>query len=406
MADALEPAALLADRLADRLPPLVDGGLEIVLPAGEPALDDRRLRATRLELRQVAGLGAGGRLELSPGSWEIGQARAAAHLDEGDPDAVGFTLEVDDEYGVTVVPGGHPVRLGDEPLLEPTPLGDRIIDAGTARFVVGRPRPTRRRCGGDVPAGQVDPWVLDPLPRSGAIGSGLASLVAQRRRVHLAPDDLRHRIEAGRSHLWGRGPEHPLFGTAAVGVVDVDLAVTADGLGRPGGSMALPVAVDLLRTATVLAGSRHQQLAVARHLLLSLAATINPRDLRIGLRSERADLAFVRTLPHAAERAGAAGVRRRHHRQRTLLVVDRNGDNGCVRPGDLEPGPDMAVLALGVERGPIPDGAGAIGVTGDASLSVRCCRSGEIVRGATPIGLGPELAADLADRLAAMDADR
>lgn len=402
MADALEPAALLADRLSA----VADGRLEIVLPTGEAALDDRHLRTTRLELRQVAGLGAGGRLELTPGSWEIGPAGDATHLDQGEPDAVGFTLEVDDDYRVTLVPGEHPVRLGDEPLLEPTPLGDRIIDAGTARFVVGRPRPTRRRGGGDVPAGQVDPWVLDPLPRSGALGSGLASLVAQRRRFHLAPDDLRHRIETGRAHLWGRGVEHPLFGTAVVGVVDVDLAVTADGLGRPGGSRALPVAVDLLRTATVLAGQRRQQLAVARHLLLSLAATVHPRDLRIGLRSERADLAFVRTLPHAAERSTAIGVGRRQRRPRTLLVIDRSGANGGVRPGDLEPGPDMAVLALGVERGPIPEGAGAIGVTGDASLSVRCCRSGEIVRGATPIGIGADLATELADRLAALDGER
>ena len=76
-------------------------------------------------------------------------------------------------------------------------------------------------------------------------------------------------------------------------------------------------------------------------------------------------------------------------------MIDRDGPNGGIRPGDLEPGPDMAVLALGVERGPIPDGAGAIGVTGEATLSVRCSRSGDIVRGATPIGYGAELAAGL-----------
>lgn len=391
MADSLQPAALLADRLGDRI--------EIVLPEGEPVIDDARLAAKRLELRQVAGLGAGGSMELSPGRWDFGPARHnRSSIDDGEPDRVGFTLEVSEDLEVWIEPGVHPVRLGDVPVLGPSRVGRRLINAGSARFVVARPRPTTRRGGVEMPPGEVHPWVTAPLPQSGMLGPALPSLVAQRLRFHLGPEELRHRIESGRFRLWGRGPDHPLFGTAVVGVADIGLTGSPES-GQYRGVFTLPVAVDLLASPTVVAGLRVHQLALVRHLLLGLVATVHPRDLRIELWSDRDDLAFLRHLPHAIGQPAGRSVGRGRNRPRTLLVVDREAAIGALPATD-----EVATLVVGRGPGAVPDEADVVAVTSEVSLAVRSGRTGEEVRGATPIGYGEEMTAALVRRLVAIGA--
>jgi hypothetical protein len=405
MGDSLRPAALLVDRLGDRI--------ELILPEVEPVIDGTRLAAARIELRQVAGLSAGGAMELRPGRWDFGPARRGpGRLQGGDPDSVGFTLDVGDDLSVTIEPGDRPVRVGDEPVLGPTEVGGRVIDAGSARFVVARPRPTSHRSGGDVPPEGVAPWAVDPTPCVGPAPRSpreTAELVAQRCRLHLGPDEIRHRIETGSGH-GVRRPGHPLFGTAVVGLTD--LAVGADP-GQPGRSeatAAVPVAVDLLGSATVLTGRRSRQLAVARHLLIALAATTDADDVHIALLSDRPDLAFVGDLPHGAGRPGRAGEGRR-----TLLVVDRDAwwsgptptGGGGRRRHRPEPGTDRwpiladggALLIIGQRADPIPEGADVVAVVDDSTLSVHARGPDRLVRRAVPIGYGPCLTRELVDRL-------
>ena len=161
---------------------------------------------------------------------------------------------------------------------------------------------------------------------------------------------------------------------------------------------AAPVSIDAVGSSTVLVGRRSYQLAVARHVILGLAATVDPRDLRVGLHSELPELAFVRDLPHATEvRSGIGGPRRR-----TLLVVDR-ATNGPRTPGrdrwPILPG-GGAMLILGRRHDPIPEGADVVTIVDEAFLSVQGSDGDRVIQGATPIGYAATLAQELADRLA------
>ncbi len=377
MSDSLRPAALLVDRLGDRL--------DVVLPESEPAIDGNRLAATSIELRQVAGLAAGRSMALGQGSWEFGPDERSDGLGAGDPDRIGFTLTLDDDLVASIAPGDHPVRLDDEPVVGPTEVAGRMINAGSARFVVARPRPARRRSGGEIPPGQIDPWVTAPLPSTPPApvpGVDPGRLAALRWRCHAGADGLVHRIESGRSHLWHRDRQHPLFGTAMVGVADL-----------PG---AVPIAIDALGANTVLTGCRSHQLAVARHIVLGLAATIHPADLRLGLQSELPDLAFIRDLPHAA----ASTPPRRSERPPTLLVVD--GATNRPMPVLADGG---ALLVLGQAGSLAPRQATWLGVVDPCSLSIETRQHRRTPRGITPVGFGASLAADLAAELSAVDVD-
>jgi hypothetical protein len=381
MTDSLKAAAALADRLG--------GSLDSVLPEAEPVIDSGALAAHRMELRQVAGISAGGSMELRPGRWDFGPVRTGpGRLQDGEPDSIGFTLVVGSDLGATIGPGEHPVRLDDQPVMAPAKVGGRMINAGSARFVIARPRPPRKRDGGggDPPASQLDPWVLEPVPRPGPLGPRMADLLHQRRRLHYGPDEIRHRVEGGGPLLWNRGPDHPLFGTAVIGMADV--SVRGNGIEV---AAAAPVSIDAVGSSTVLVGRRSYQLAVARHLILGLAATIDPRDLRLGLHSELPELAFVRNLPHATEvRSGIGGPRRRN-----LLVVDRaaGGDRWPILPGG------GTMLILGRRHDPVPEGADVVTVVDEAFLSVQCGDGERVIQGVTPTGFAAMLAQELADRL-------
>lgn len=377
MSDSLRPAAALVDRLGDRL--------DLVLPDAGPTIDRDRLAATSIELRQVAGLAAGRSMALGPGSWDFGPDDRSDGLDDGDPSRIGFTLTLDDDLVPSITPGDHPIRLDDEPVVATTEVAGRMINAGSARFVVTRPRPLRRRSGGDIPAGQIDPWVNDPLPTAppaAVPGTDPRRLAALRWRSHLGADGVVHRIQAGRSHLWPRDRHHPLFGTAMVGVVDLPVAV--------------PVSIDVVGTSTVLTGSRAHQIAVARHIILGLAATTHPRDLRLGLQSELPDLAFVRNLPHAA----ASSPSRRADRPPTLLVVDGAASRRLPVMAD-----GGSLLILGRTGVQAPQGATWLGVVDPCTLTIESEPSRRSRRGITPVGFGASLAAELAARLSTVGLD-
>lgn len=378
MADSLRPAELLVDRLGDRL--------DVVLPDSEPVIDDTRLAATSIELRQVAGLAAGRSMALGPGSWDFGPDDRSDGLDAGDPTRIGFTLTLDDGLVASIAPGDHPVRLDDEPVVGPTEVAGRMINAGSARFVVARPRPIRRRSGGEIPPGQIDPWVTAPLPSAPPVpipGVDAGRLAALRWQCHVGADALVHRIVAGRSHLWHRDRQHPLFGTAMVGVADLPVAV--------------PVAVDALGANIVLTGRRPHQLAAARHIILGLAATIHPRDLRLGLQSELPDLAFIRDLPHAAVPATPT---RRADRPPTLLVVDGESDRPLPVLAD-----GGSLLVLGQAGNLVPRQATWLGVVDPCSLSIETGHRRRTRRGITPVGFGASLGVDLAAELASVAVD-
>lgn len=419
MTDSLRAAANLAHRIG-----AVD--LDDVLPVTEPVISCDDLAVHRIELRQVAGISAGGRLELRPGSdYDFGPVRRGhGKLDDGQPDVVGFTLSLDDNLVATIGPGTAPVTVDSEPVMEPTEVNDRVINAGTARFVVARPRPPRKR---DVANREErltnDHWVWSLLPTPLDHVDGAHALVDRRRRLHIGPDDVSYRLDGGGALLWDRDPDHPLFGTSAFAVSDV--SVIDDGVAM---SLPVPVSVDLLSSPTMLAGERSLQLAVARHLIMSLATTVGPRNLSLELRSSVDDLAFVNQLPHAESRDsslqtgwvidGEHGTIDRSSERHRLVVVDRpTGDSRYLPPGFHHD--DTSFLILTGETDALSADADVLSIVDESSIgimvsettgtrptsvaSAKANRSGigvtREVTAATPIGFAQSMTDELAGML-------
>ncbi|MEM7276440.1 MAG: hypothetical protein AAF547_25430, partial [Actinomycetota bacterium] len=222
-----------------------------------------------------------------------------------------------------------------------------------------------------------------PLGRAGGHPDRAAELVDQRRRLHAGPDEVSHRIEGGGPLLWDREPGHPLFGTAVVAMTDVAVRDRGLAIRTP-----VPVSIDLLGSPTMLVGDRSLQLAVARHLILSLAATIGPDELSLEVRSGAEDLRFVDRLPHT----GAAGTHR-------LVIVDRPAGHDRRVPPGLHDG-DTSFLVLTGANDALPTNADVVSVIDEATVNLIGAEGTGHVEGATPVGYAPSMAAELVRSLA------
>ncbi len=389
MTDSLQPAAKLADLLGS-----ID--LDEILPETESVINCDDLAADKIELRQVAGISAGGRLELSPGcDYDFGPVRRGhGRLDDGQPDTIGFTLSLDADLVATVGPGNAPLTIDCEPVEAPTDVGSRVINAGSARFVVARPKPPRRRDGrnrDDVTA--VDPWVWSLLPGPVQQANDPYALFDRRRRLHSGPDDISYRIDGGGSLLWDRAPSHPLFGTAVVAMTDIPVSNGGVEVRIPA-----PASIDLLGSPTMLAGARALQLAVARHIVVSLATTTHPNDLTIELRSGCQDLQFINRLPHAKKRPigatgttetgwvidGDSGTIGEDNGPRRLVVVDRpQGHNRRLPPGFH--GGRTSFLVLTGETDVLTADADVLSLADEATINIL---AGEATRQRAGRGIG------------------
>lgn len=410
MTDSLQPAAKLADLLGS-----ID--LDEILPETEAVINCDDLAVDKIELRQIAGISAGGRLELSPGcDYDFGPVRRGhGRLDDGQPDTIGFTLSLDADLVATVGPGNAPLTIDAEPVVAPTDVGSRVINAGSARFVVARPRPPRRRGGGRRDeAASIHPWVWSLLPGPVADAVDPYALFDRRRRLHSGPDDISYRIDGGGSLLWDRTPDHPLFGTAVVGMADIP--VTDGGVEV---RIPAPASIDLLGSPTMLAGARALQLAVARQIVVSLATTIGPNHLQIELRSGCADLQFIHRLPHAKQHLkepaeagwvidGDSGTIGENNGPRRLVVVDRpQGHNRRLPPGFH--GGRTAFLVLTGETDVLTADADVLSLSDEAAINIlagettrqRAGRSQSVaeIRQATPVGYAESMTEELVGML-------
>jgi S-DNA-T family DNA segregation ATPase FtsK/SpoIIIE len=192
----------------------------------------------------------------------------------------------------------------------------------------------------------------------GDLASGLswAAATETRRRCTLHPDPaaLVLEIESLGSRLWSRRPGHPSFGAVSVGTGPA-LAWTPPTT-RPADGPALtvlaasrllpacPVPVELAPGSHVgIAGARVAALAVARWMVVQLAAHHGPADLRIAVvcQPDRAgDWAWTAFLPHVAP--PAAGGRR-------LLAAGgaQAGELAQLLRGATDPGPLVIVVVDG-----------------------------------------------------------
>jgi hypothetical protein len=357
MLDALEPAAALVDRLGGRADLGRRSTVGLNVEGGHGRELPPRLTAARMEMRQIAGISAGGRFELRPGHYEFGPTTTGAgRLDEGDPDEVGFELIVDQGLTafVTAAPGA--VTLDGVPVTDPVPVGDAVIDAGSARFVVARPRPMSNR-------------------------RSLATRPSDRHVAHLGPDEVIHRIEAD-ADRGDRPVGHRLFGTALVGW-------------RAAGQAKRPtdpaMAVDLLGSPTVIAGRSSLRSALVRQMVLTLAVTCNPVDLAIELRSDDQGLAPLAALAHCQPDVRPFA----RHR----LVVAEHTSTGRGRPLAS----DSATQTLTLVDRTVDDAdwaADVVRLIDESTLELSRGGEGPNATRAIPIGMARSLTADLVDRLA------
>lgn len=216
------------------------------------------------------------------------------------------------------------------------------------------------------------------------VGGAAAAESRRRRALHPDPAALGMQIDQLGSALWSRRPGHPCFAEVAVGAgpalswapattgaVQGQAAAVLTTSRLPPGS---PATVELSPGSHVgIAGPRLASLAVARWVILQLAAHHGPADLRIAVvcaRERAADWTWVCFLPHVAPvRAGGsrllatdAGQARRlaelHAAAgdgvRLVVLVDGNGvidgdGHGLARFGEA-----ATTLTLGPSRRALP----------------------------------------------------
>ena len=267
--------------------------------AGPTSTPDRQ---TLLEMRQVAGLTAGSVMELHTGSFQFR---------ESDKD-VGFSLVVRGQDDVVVVPGTATTTVDEIVVDEPTPLGDGILNVGTACFTVRRPRPdpdgayrlavleeARRSPRAievpDLPLNE--PGSQTRSTRFGSLFSrpadgddaafdesywsfledirDLRSKVAERHRhLHPDPEELRSRLQRLDPGLWDRTMDHSLFARFAVAYATIPWEPRFDAperiptpLHEPIREMSclpwVPITANLLYGPLGIVGSRPAVLAAA-----------------------------------------------------------------------------------------------------------------------------------------------
>jgi hypothetical protein len=373
-----------------------------------------------VELRQIAGLTAGGSLPLLPGRHEFGPAGdPGTRLEPGAVRAVAFHLDVDAGGGVVIEPGSLPVRVDGRRLSAAEPLDGGVVDVGTAAFTLHPTRsPSQRRAdrAGAEPPDPADVRVRVPhrpapkgplshlalrqhrrvleqvaeeLDRALARAAGLVA--AAGRAAHPDPEELLHRARHG-DRLWTCPPHHARFGLAPVALGELPWRppLEAEGPLEPplervvaARSMLplVPLLADLRAGPVVVVGPRAAGHAVLRHLVVSLLVASRPADLRFSLLADPSpEWAWLEAAPRAAQ-VSDAGLE--------VVLVDAGLDTArvaCERTAGAAG--RMTAVALVDTVDDVPEGASAmLWLDGRGTATWTAVRSGWQVDAAIPIGL-------------------
>lgn len=280
-----------------------------------------------LNMRQVAGLTAGSTMDLYKGSFEFSESG-------GD---VGFTLTINDQNDVVLMPGTAPAHLDEVPVIQPTQVGNVVLNVRTACFVLRPPRPTMSTTSRlrQVHATRRSPKVINvpdfPDGQDTALaadGSWLASLLSQskdgnhsphldaaswefleeirrarsavaerQRNHHPDPEELQSRLRRLDPGLWERTVDHPLFARFAIAYASIpweprfdDPDKIPEELHDPISQLSclpwVPVTANLLFGPLGVVGRRSAVLACVRFALLSLASLSAPGDLEFSVTTQ------------------------------------------------------------------------------------------------------------------------
>lgn len=278
---AVPRVAVVDGRTVDATTPLDEVGLVLgAVVTTEPTVLGGEAGAV-VDLVQVAGHGAGRVVPLGPGRYRIGPGRrsTADELDLAPVEDQAFELEVTPSAvtaGVTVVPVGSGVALGEVPLAEPTPWRHGTLTVGSRAFQLEMPS-------------HPDPGRSLPVPdRDGTVAFSRPPRLPTTIERRPVVDAVRDATEAART-LWERRPEHPDAAALPFGV-------------HATGSVTSTTNVDLRANRAVgVAGTERFRSALARTLVVEAVTLHGPADVDVVVLTEPERLSaweWAKWLPH------------------------------------------------------------------------------------------------------------
>ncbi len=416
----------------------------------EPSRDRLVSRATvpelgQLELRQIAGLTSGSTMPLEPECYDFAQ----------DGGAVGFRIQVDGNERAIVVPLASAIKLDAIEVHKPSLIGQGVLDAGSARFVVRHRREHKRptdwlgqhdAAERPEPVIEVPPGLGSPHdPAAGdASGSGRRGRGRRRKRrenvpgaaaevaidaaslelidrvrkvrleltdreryLHPDPAELADRAQKRAPILAIRPPGHPLFAKVSIMAADMpwmprfdDIAAIPDALGdklKPMMSLpSLPIVADLMVGPLGIVGNPSATLACARHVVTSLFG-LSTTELRLHVattedRAPRWDWCYELAPPGPVDPTDGFPV----------VILDGTAslaDSGLTHADAIEHRTGAVFLADSVEE--LPSYCATVLQVDGAGSGLLTNNQGNIIAG-TPIGITTAFASEIADDLMAV----
>ncbi|MEM9655326.1 MAG: hypothetical protein AAGA65_24755 [Actinomycetota bacterium] len=386
---------------------------------------------TTLEMRQVAGLTAGSVMVLHTGSFQFRES-------EKD---VGFSLVVEGPDRVTVVGGSATSLIDEVPVGEPTPLGDAVLNVGSACFTVREPRPepTNANRLNDLesarkpPSAIAVPW-FDESPdepvQSGSSRFGslfsrgvdneeggfdaqtwqfleairdTRSQVAERhRKLHPDPEELHSRLTRMDPGLWDRTVDNPMFSRFPIAFSTIPWEPRFDEperipeqLYEPIQEMSclpwVPITANLLFGPLGIVGGRSAVLSCARNALLYLACVTAPSDIAFSIVTAQGlveDWDWSSSLPNSLFPTDDG-------KYRIAIADGMTHFEGAGFSHEAVKNNEMGLIVLAESVDDLPDYCGTVlEITSDGQCRVTN-HLGEQITG-TPIGVTTRFAASLA----------
>lgn len=382
-------------------------------------------------MRQVAGLTAGSVMVLREGSFQFRESEKE----------VGFSLVVEGPDDVTVIGGSAAAVIDEIPVAEPTPLGDSVLNVGSACFTVREPRPepTNVQRLFDLEAGRTAPSAItvpqfdearnEPVQaKSSRFGSLFSrseedgpaafdadtwqfleairdtrSLVADRhRKLHPDPEELHSRLSRMDPGLWDRTVEHPMFARFPIAFSTIPWEPRFDmperipeTLYQPIQEMSclpwVPITANLLFGPLGIVGGRSAVLSCARNAVLYLACLTSPTDIEFSIVTAQGlveDWNWSSSLPNSLFPNGESKY--------CVAVADgMTHFEGAGFSHESVKQNEMGLIVLAETVDDLPDYCGTVlELTSDGQCRVTN-HLGEQVTG-TPIGVTTSFAASLA----------
>ncbi len=353
-----------------------------------------------LELCQIAGAGAGQRVLLTPGTYDIGPLTSPAGMPgSSDPRMVPFRLQVDEDLSVTLLTLDKPVSVDGRRLKEGLRMRGGVIDAEAARFSISSPAelgkaatPTTEQINAALPSAKIpvseirgasidqkarrrnkrNKGAADYPELTRAVLSSRARTIRRERMLNPNACELLVRAKAGRQYMWNIDPSDPQFATATLAYGEKTWTPPYD---RPDKirdeaayavhqyleTPSVPLTTNLTDGGLAIIGPREMTLSVARHLAICTAILTSPQHLELAIvagMDASADWAWCERLPHALPSEGQA---------LPLLIIDGIDQIGANELRSLLSG-DSPVGAVVIEQN-------LVSFPQSVALSWKCART-------------------------------